>query len=264
MIWSNGICKFTNDFVDDAKTGTRKMGKLIIDSVDWKKLKAWAKAEINFMKQWLKNNLGDDKRFVYATVHVDETIPHVHFGLVPITKSFSKSLNQDRYVLSNNRNFGRPEKMRKFHIYHTNYLTKSGFEILPGEKGSYNAASFREVKEIEKRRVEQKIESLIFQLRLEGEDYQKYQVAKQYQDYYEQRIQEVKSYLLLSEFNDFEKNQLTQYLQLLEKVRYYKIVNSSLQAKKQNAELLEHYQNELDIMTIRLENLLTKGYSLSI
>gem|GEM_PF-1215685 len=186
---------------------------------------------------------------------------------MPITKAFSKSLNQERYVLSNNRNFGGPQEMHKFHIYHANYLTKSGFEILPGEKGgkgSYNAASFREVKAIEKRRLEQEIESLLFKLRLEGEDYQKYQVAKQYQDYYEQRIQEVKSYLLLAEFNDFEKNQLTQYLQLLEKVKYYKIVNSSFQANKQNAQLLEHYQNELDIMTIRLENLLTKGYSLTI
>jgi len=118
---------------------------------------------------------------------------------------------------------------------------------------------------LKKRRIKQEIEGLIFQLRLDdGEDYQKYQVAKQYQDYYEQRIQEVKSYLLLVEFNDFEKNQLTQYLQLLEKVKYYKIINSSFQANKQNAQLLEHYQNELDIMTIRLENLLTKGYSLSI
>lgn len=262
-----GVCQFTNEFVDDAKTGTRKMGKLILESVDWKKLEAWAKTEINFMKQWLKNNLGDDKGFLYGAVHIDETTPHIHVGLVPITKAFSKSLNQERYVLSNNRNFGGPQEMHKFHIYHANYLTKSGFEILPGEKGgkgSYNAASFREVKAIEKRRLEQEIESLLFKLRLEGEDYQKYQVAKQYQDYYEQRIQEVKSYLLLAEFNDFEKNQLTQYLQLLEKVKYYKIVNSSFQANKQNAQLLEHYQNELDIMTIRLENLLTKGYSLTI
>jgi len=74
---------------------------------------------------------------------------------------------------------------------------------------------------LKKRRIKQEIEGLIFQLRLDdGEDYQKYQVAKQYQDYYEKRIQEVKSYLLLVEFNDFEKNQLTQYLQLLEKVKY--------------------------------------------
>jgi len=28
------ICKFTNEFVDDAKTGTRKMGKLMLESVD--------------------------------------------------------------------------------------------------------------------------------------------------------------------------------------------------------------------------------------
>lgn len=106
------------------------------------------------MKQWLKNNLGYDEGFVYATFHVDETTPHVHVGLIPITKSFSKSLNQERYVLSNNRNFGGPQEMSKFHICHANYLTKSGFEILPdkkGGKGSYNAASFREVKAIEKK-----------------------------------------------------------------------------------------------------------------
>jgi len=29
-----GICQFTNEFIDDAKTGTRKMGKLILESID--------------------------------------------------------------------------------------------------------------------------------------------------------------------------------------------------------------------------------------
>lgn len=203
-----GICNFTDEFVDDAKTGTRKMGKLILESVNWEKLEAWAKAEINFMKQWMKTNLGDDKGFIYGAVHLDETTPHVHVGLMPIRKSFSKTLNQERIVLRNNRNFGGSQQMRKFHVYHANYLTKSGFEILPGErggKGSYNAASFREVKEIEKRRIETELNDLIFQLSLESENYQNYKNAKHYQSYYEQKIQEIKNYLTLAEFNDFEK-----------------------------------------------------------
>lgn len=262
-----GICKFTDEFVDDAKTGTRKMGQLIIESVNWEKLTAWAKAEINFMRQWMKTNLGDDKGFIYGAVHLDETTPHVHVGLMPITKAFSKTLNQERIVLSNNRNLGGSQEMRKFHVYHANYLTKSGFTILPGErggKGSYNAASFRQVKAIERNRIEQELNDLIFQLSLESENYQNYKNAKHYQSYYEQRIQEIKNYLTLSEFNDFEKNQLNQYLLLLEKVKYYKIINSGFQSTKQNADLLEHYQNLLDAMTIKIETILTKGYSLTI
>lgn len=139
---------------------------------------------------------------------------------MPITKSFSKTLNQERIVLSNNRNFGGSQQMRKFHVYHANYLTKSGFGILPGEregKGSYNSTSFCEVKEIEKRRIEAELNDLIFHLSLESENYQNYKNAKHYQSYYEQRIQEIKNYLTLAEFNDFEKNQLNQYLLLLEK-----------------------------------------------
>jgi hypothetical protein len=32
------ICKFTNEFVDDKFTSTRKMGKLIVESINYEKL----------------------------------------------------------------------------------------------------------------------------------------------------------------------------------------------------------------------------------
>lgn len=126
----------------------------------------------------MKTNKVDDKGFIYVTVHVT---------LMPILKSFSKTLNQERIILSNNRNFGGYQQMKKFHIYDANYLTKSGFVILAGEhnsKDSYNAASFFKVKEIEKKRVEQELDNLIFQLSLESENYQSYKNAKYYQNYY--------------------------------------------------------------------------------
>ncbi len=53
--------------------------------------------------------------------------------------------------------------LKKMQIYHTNYLTKAGYEIEPGEiggKGSYNAMNFREVKEFERNKLENEINNL--------------------------------------------------------------------------------------------------------
>ncbi len=82
------------------------MGKLIPESINWKKLNEWANIEINFMKQWMKNNLKTDMGYLYSAVNMDETTPHVHFYLIPIKKIFSKKLNEERYIISNNKLFG--------------------------------------------------------------------------------------------------------------------------------------------------------------
>ncbi|APE74004.1 hypothetical protein [Spiroplasma citri] len=52
-----GICQFTDIQVWDKKTDTRKMGQLIPESINYYKLNEWVNIEINFMKQWMKNNL---------------------------------------------------------------------------------------------------------------------------------------------------------------------------------------------------------------
>ncbi|APE74050.1 hypothetical protein SCITRI_00136 [Spiroplasma citri] len=111
----------------------------------------------------MKNNLKTDIGYLYSAVHMDETTPHIHFGFIPISKVFSKKLNKERYIISNNLIFGGKKQLQKFNNYHANYLTKAGYEIEPGEigcKGSYNAMNFRQVKQFERNKLENEINNL--------------------------------------------------------------------------------------------------------
>ncbi len=119
-----GLCQFTDIQVWDKITDTRKMGQLIPESTNWDKLNEWVNIEINFMKQWMKNNLKTDMGYLYSAVHMDETTPHIHFCFIPISEVFSKKLNKERYIISNNRIFGGKKQLQKFNNYHANYLTK--------------------------------------------------------------------------------------------------------------------------------------------
>ncbi|WP_308149661.1 plasmid recombination protein [Spiroplasma sp. AdecLV25b] len=259
-----GICQFTDEYVWDKFTETRKMGKLIPETINKEKLWTWAKTEINFMKQWMNQKLGTDKGFLYATVHLDETTPHVHFGFMPITKVFSKTLNQERYVISNNKILG--GNLDILSKYHANYLTKVGFGIYPGLKGSrgsYNAASFREIKVIERNKIEAEIQQLLIAKQNESNSYDQFKRMSLIKDYYDNRIEEIRSYLLLEELSDYEKNQIKHYLILLEKVRYFKILKDSSNNQIHSINL-EHYEEQLDKMTIKLAPILTKSYRLTI
>ncbi|WP_431607832.1 plasmid recombination protein [Spiroplasma endosymbiont of Ammophila pubescens] len=64
----------------------------------------------------MKNNLKTDMGYLYSAVHMDETTPHIHFDFIPISKVFSKKLNGERYIISNNRILGVKNKYKNFII----------------------------------------------------------------------------------------------------------------------------------------------------
>ncbi|WP_374696900.1 plasmid recombination protein [Spiroplasma endosymbiont of Polydrusus formosus] len=83
----------------------------------------------------MKNNLKTDIGYLYSAVHIDETTPHIHFGFIPISKVFSKKLNEERYIINNNQIFGGKKQLQKLNNYHDNYLTKADYEIEHGKSG---------------------------------------------------------------------------------------------------------------------------------
>ncbi|WP_338955149.1 plasmid recombination protein [Spiroplasma endosymbiont of Polydrusus cervinus] len=271
-----GICQFTDIQVWDKFTGTRKMGKLILESINWNKLNEWVNIEINFMKQWMKNNLGTDMGYLYSAIHLDETTPHIHFDLIPINKGFSKKLNEERYTISQNKLFGgsnrfftirqKDDLLNKFHRYHANYLTKAGYEIEPGEiggKGSYNAMNFRQVKEFERNKLENEINTLFDEYRSTKDNIEEFSKIKGISDDYDGLIYEIKQYLRYeNNFTDYEINQLTKYLDLAEKMKYYKIITTITNPKESDFKNMSLIEQEFNEMVFKINPIMQKGYDL--
>ncbi len=86
----------------------------------------WIHENIKFLKE----NFGDN--CIYATLHMDETTPHLHVLIVP------KFYNQDkkRYELSSNKYFDGIEKMRIWQDKYSNHMNKKFSNLIRGVRGS--------------------------------------------------------------------------------------------------------------------------------
>ena len=94
-------------------------------------------------KDYFAEKFGDEN-IRYAKVHLDETTPHMHLGIVPFDKENK---------LSAKRVFNR-QALRDIQEELPNYLQKIGFEIERGRKGSerknLTIPEFKEMKERQK------------------------------------------------------------------------------------------------------------------
>lgn len=61
---AQGICKFTDNYIEDAITGQRKMGELIVESINWEKLENLV-LEIQKLIQISESNVVNKKRLFY-------------------------------------------------------------------------------------------------------------------------------------------------------------------------------------------------------
>ncbi|NFI53445.1 hypothetical protein FDA52_10810 [Clostridium botulinum] len=86
----------------------------------------WIQENIKFLKE----NFGD--KCIYATLHMDETTPHLHALIVP------KFYNQDkkRYELSSNKYFDGIEKMRTWQDKYSEHMNKMFNNLIRGVRGS--------------------------------------------------------------------------------------------------------------------------------
>ncbi|MBN1045476.1 hypothetical protein DVW08_08905 [Clostridium botulinum] len=86
----------------------------------------WIQENIKF----LNDNFGDN--CIYATLHMDETTPHLHALIVP------KFYNQDkkRYELSSNKYFDGIEKMRTWQDKYSEHMNKRFNNLIRGVRGS--------------------------------------------------------------------------------------------------------------------------------
>ncbi|KFX59285.1 hypothetical protein FDC50_08215 [Clostridium botulinum] len=101
-------------------------GNGFYNSLPVQEKETWIQENIKFLKE----NFGDN--CIYATLHMDETTPHLHALIVP------KFYNQDkkRYELSSNKYFDGIEKMKTWQDKYSERMNKRFNNLIRGVRGS--------------------------------------------------------------------------------------------------------------------------------
>ncbi|HHX16874.1 MAG TPA: hypothetical protein GX725_03090 [Mollicutes bacterium] len=112
-------------------------------------IKKWGNTCLDFIYK----DLGYEKwQVLNATIHMDETTPHLHCVLVPLVKKFDKRTNTDRYTLSKKRYIRNGEHLRELQDKYCERLNNAGFELDRGIRGSKNIhLKMREYKKLTKK-----------------------------------------------------------------------------------------------------------------
>lgn len=98
-------------------------------------IKNWGYTCLDFIHQ----DLGYQKwQVLNATIHMDETTPHLHCVLVPLVRKFDKRTNTERYTLSKRQYIKDSEHLTELQDKYWERLNKAGFELNRGIKGSDN------------------------------------------------------------------------------------------------------------------------------
>ncbi|NLC96653.1 MAG: hypothetical protein GX675_03690 [Erysipelotrichaceae bacterium] len=124
----------TNEYFKDKDTDT---------------IKKWGNTCLKFIYQ----DLGYEKwQILNATIHMDETTPHLHCVLVPLVKKFDKRTNTEKYTLSKKQYINGIEHLRELQDKYWERLNNAGFELERGIRGSKNInVKIREYKKLTKK-----------------------------------------------------------------------------------------------------------------
>jgi hypothetical protein len=112
-------------------------------------IKRWGNTCLDFVYK----DLGYEKwQILNATIHMDETTPHMHCVLVPLVKKFDKRTDTDRYTLSKKQYIRDIEHLRELQDKYWERLNNAGFELERGIRGSKNInVKIREYKKLTKK-----------------------------------------------------------------------------------------------------------------
>lgn len=124
----------TNEYFKDKDTDT---------------IKKWGNTCLDFIYK----DLGYEKwQVLNATIHMDETTPHLHCVLVPLVKKFDKRTNTEKYTLSKKQYINGIEHLRELQDKYWERLNNAGFELERGIRGSNNInVKIREYKKLTKK-----------------------------------------------------------------------------------------------------------------
>lgn len=93
----------------------------------------WVEETLKFVYE----DLGYKKeQVIHATLHMDETIPHIHIVVVPLVKKFDKRVNREKYCITKKEYIKSSTHLSKLQDKYYEKLRNKGFEIERGEKNT--------------------------------------------------------------------------------------------------------------------------------
>ena len=132
-----------------------------------KQILKWANTCMDFVYK----DLGYTKEQVlHATVHMDETTPHLHCVVVPLIKKFDKRINAEKYTISKKHYIKDKAHLSELQDKYYERLIKSNFKLERGIKNSDN----EHIKIKEFKKITKKLNSRLEQ--------QNYLMTKDYED----------------------------------------------------------------------------------
>lgn len=105
--------------------------KDFFDKLSTEKIIIWAEESLKFVYE----DLGYKKeQVIHATLHMDETTPHIHVVVVPLIKKFDKRVNQEKYCITKKEYIKSSTHLSNLQDKYYERLRNKGFEIERGEK----------------------------------------------------------------------------------------------------------------------------------
>lgn len=107
--------------------------KDFFDKLSKEEIMIWAKESLKFVYE----DLGYKKeQVIHATLHMDETTPHIHIVVVPIVRKFDKRVNKEKYCITKGEYIRSSNHLSKLQDKYYERLRNKGFEIERGEKNT--------------------------------------------------------------------------------------------------------------------------------
>lgn len=107
--------------------------KIFFDSLSEEELMKWTNTVLDFVYE----DLGYKKeQVIHATLHMDETTPHIHIVVVPLIKKFDKRVNREKYCITKKEYIKSSTHLSKLQDKFYERLRNKGFEIERGEKNT--------------------------------------------------------------------------------------------------------------------------------
>lgn len=114
-----------------------------------KQIKKWADTCMDFVYE----DLGYAKeQILHATLHLDETTPHIHCVVVPLIRKYDKRSNSEKYTISKKQYIKSNTHLSELQDKYHQRLIDKGFDLKRGIKNSDNEhISIKEFKKITKK-----------------------------------------------------------------------------------------------------------------
>ncbi len=225
--------------------------KDFFDKLSKEEMMVWVEESLKFVYEDLCYK---KEQVIHATLHMDETTPHIHIVVVPLIKKFDKRVNREKYCITKSEYIKSSTHLSNLQDKYYERLRNKGFEIERGEKNTgIKNLSPKQLKDITrmldknldnaKYKMNREYNNLLKTMKSEAKKIFNHKVVFDYDTYlylmdylkqakeavnkvskseglYKELQQEIKYYKALLAVNDEKDNQITYLNNKIEKLEF--------------------------------------------